>query len=779
MIFIANARGEIQADLAPYAVNQGSDNANQIVFAAPMPENVTVSVIFKLPNGVVTLPYLLANIEQVQGVFDYKGVAYRCWSADIDYPITEIPGSVTAQFVIAYAATGGKPAVRHTTATVFTVNDGITYHPDPPDDPSDWATLIGKIETAISTASLNKDEAERAIKAAEDAKESAERAEESASTAEKKATAAAADAEKAKKEAGLVNEVAEQLDKAKQAAEKTIEAANKVAELRNDINKAKETADEAKETADEATQVLDNFNLENGVGLGSVVHKHGDSKYKQNNASGKRSAAFGAACETTEGASASFAGGHMTKVEKAGGFAWAWQAGGNSSVLNGTYAALFGSGNYAGPPREGEDVDVGESAQGSSSFTEGWMNKNYGNQAHVENANNECRAPSAHVGGSHCLVKKDGEAAFVHGLSLETNTKYQAVFGQYNDESPDASLIVGGGWSDQATNTEGRYNLFEVGKDSTGRYIKLGSKKVYESEFNDTIELEANIETATSVANEAKNLARQAYDGSFAAFNLENGEGKGSVVSKGSVPNTVSADNAFAFGNNNRVEAAGAYAGGSNNTISAEATSSFVHGENLTANRPSQVVFGKSNEQSEYANFIVAVGDENIRRNLFEVGERHGSSYLRLGSQIITAADISRVFTLRQKTKIVDSLVIDFSNGDTVLVGNMQGYINTKSTLGYDYETGMITFSVDEGLATVANNAIDCYNAFINLSIYPSDICIALNPTLVNNVIVEWVASYNEYRAPVFYQCQNTSTASAYSGRLYLDNLIQTYFEVK
>lgn len=746
MIFIANARGDIQADLAPYAVNQGSDNANQIVFAAPMPENATVSVIFKLPNGVVTLPYILANIAQVQGIFDDKGAAYRCWSADIDYPITEIPGSVTAQFVIAYAATGGKPAVRHTTATVFTVNDGITYHPDPPADPSDWERLLKQIGTAISTADMNKSQAERAETAADDAKKAAEDAKKAAEDAKVDADAAAAEAKEAKEAAERINEVSDILDEAEKAAKETIEAASKVLELENDINEAKQTAGEAKDA-------IDNLNLKNGEGSGSVILINRESDVP-NEAVGIYSAVFGDQC-IAKGIR-SFSGGYMTLVDSVGGFAWAYPSSA-PSVLKGHYAALFGSENYAGPPPEGVEVDA--DAVASSSFTEGWKNKNYGNQSHVENGLNEVRANSAHAGGLRCIIEKRGSGAFVHGFCLRTNKSYQAVFGQYNDKNDDSYLIVGDGTSDTA-----RHNLWEVGKDGTGRYIKLGDKKVYESEFDD--------------AKEAKDLAQDAYDASFAAFNLENGEGKGSVVSKGSVPNTVSADNAFAFGNNNRVEAAGAYAGGSNNTISAEAMSSFVHGENLTVKRPSQVVFGKSNEPSEYANFIVAVGDENIRRNLFEVGEKHGSSYLRLGGQIITAADISRVFTLRQKTKFVEFFVTDFSNGDTVLVGHMNAYIGTRGTLGYDYETGNITFSVDAEFVTVANNAEDCYNAFINLSIYPSDICIALNPTLVNNVKTD-SGSYNEYRAPVFYQCQNTSTASAYSDRFIAIDLIQTYFEVK
>ena len=766
MIFIANARGDIQADLAPYAVNQGSDNANQIVFAAPIPQNATVTVNFKLPNGVVTLPYLLANIAQVQGIFDDKGAAYRCWSADIDYPITEIPGSVTAQFVIAYAATGGKPAVRHTTATVFTVNDGITYHPEPPDDPSDWKDLLTQIENAIATANMNKDEAERAITAADDAKKAAEDAKKAAEDAKVDADAAAADAKEAKEAAERINEVSDILDEAEKAAEETIKAASKVLELENDINEAKQTAGEAKDA-------IDNLNLKNGEGNGSVILINRNSDVP-NEAVGNCSAVFGDQCIAT--GSRSFSGGYRTLVDSDGGFAWAWTSdvSSDSSVLKGTYAALFGSGNYAGPPPEGVEVDY--KATGSSSFTEGWKNKNYGNQSHVENGLNEVRANSAHAGGLSCIIEKGGSGAFVHGYCLRTNKSYQAVFGQYNDKNDYSYLIVGDGTSDTD-----RHNLYEVGKDTTGRYIKLGDKKVYESNFNEG-------------------------GGGGSDLNLENSTGVGSIKPKGSPNNAsgnfstiiagsgndVSGDNSVAEGDGHFVGAWHSHSGGQGNAITNEASASFVHGADLSAIAPYQAIFGSKNTPNANARLIVGNGTPYgaSPSNLFEVGtDNNGVDYIALGGEVYRKDMLSRLIA-KKKLRQVTEYVAGFANGGKLMVA-LDGAMVPVIT--YNYSTGKIRIEIavtNPGNLDVFSDAPSALNAAglpwgytgAQITLDPgTSVYFGVSPALIstrgNGEAGEQM--YATYEVSALYESIGGSTELQYTEttELFIRNSDEIYFE--
>lgn len=667
MIFIANARGDIQADLAPYAVNQGSDNANQIVFAAPMPENATVSVIFKLPNGVVTLPYLLANIAQVQGIFDDKGAAYRCWSAEIDYPITEIPGSVTAQFVIAYAATGGKPAVRRTTESVFTVNAGITYSPEQPDI-SEWERLLEQLAIAISTANANKDEAERALDAAEDAKESAENAAADASAAESKAEEAAADAKEAKEAAERINEVSDILYEAEQAAKDAIEAAAKVSELEEDIKGAKENSETAKSDASEAKQAIDNFNIENGEGLGSIVLKNENTGVQENGAGAKYSVVFGDGCSSTNKGSRSLTGGYQTKNGGVGSFAWSW-----NGTMHATYAAMVGRENYAGPAPEG--VDANPNSTGSFSFTEGWKNKNYGNQSHVQNADNEVRADSAHAGGSSGIVEKDANGAFIHGLQLRTNTPFQSVFGRWNEKSPAAYHIIGDGTSDTD-----RHNLYEVGKDTTGRYIKLGDKKVYESEFKEGGgDSDLNLENSTGVGSIKPKGSPNNADGNFSTIFAGAG-------------NDVSGDNSVAEGDGHFVGAGHSHSGGQGNSITNPAAFSFVHGEDLSAIAPYQAIFGSKNTPNANARLIIGNGTPYgaSPSNLFEVGtDAEGRDYISLGGVKATKWQLN-LLTVKQRTNIVNEVVAGFaSRGLMVAHDGMM-----IPAFSYNYETGKIRIEI-------------------------------------------------------------------------------------
>ena len=51
MVIITDANGNIQSPTIPDNVYQGSNQANEIVFLAPLPQSNVVTITFKLPNG--------------------------------------------------------------------------------------------------------------------------------------------------------------------------------------------------------------------------------------------------------------------------------------------------------------------------------------------------------------------------------------------------------------------------------------------------------------------------------------------------------------------------------------------------------------------------------------------------------------------------------------------------------------------------------------------------------------------------------------------------------
>ena len=93
MLFIANAQGTI-LNTVPDRVYQGSNNANQVLLAIPLPSSVSIKVAYKLPNGLLTEPALMTYNEQ-----EVEGNPLNVWSIDIPEAITTYYGTVTTQFV--------------------------------------------------------------------------------------------------------------------------------------------------------------------------------------------------------------------------------------------------------------------------------------------------------------------------------------------------------------------------------------------------------------------------------------------------------------------------------------------------------------------------------------------------------------------------------------------------------------------------------------------------------------------------------------------------------
>ena len=100
MVIITDANGNIQSPTIPDNVYQGSNQANEIVFLAPLPQSNVVTITFKLPNG--------DKIEE-QPMTPYTSVPnsnnLSAWRFVLNDVVTQYYGQVTFQIYI-YGASG-------------------------------------------------------------------------------------------------------------------------------------------------------------------------------------------------------------------------------------------------------------------------------------------------------------------------------------------------------------------------------------------------------------------------------------------------------------------------------------------------------------------------------------------------------------------------------------------------------------------------------------------------------------------------------------------------
>ena len=139
MVFFSNAQGtnvQIVAD----PVNQGSTNANEVIFAGPFASSNTVTVTYRTPGGISLTPRILSLVDGSQII---DGVEYNAWAGLLDAAVTEFAGTVTAMFSV--TASEGTTIV--TNPAYFEVHEGV--YVAPPTDPS--ADVWGKVLTALTT----------------------------------------------------------------------------------------------------------------------------------------------------------------------------------------------------------------------------------------------------------------------------------------------------------------------------------------------------------------------------------------------------------------------------------------------------------------------------------------------------------------------------------------------------------------------------------------------------------------------------------------------------
>ena len=136
MIFFVGNDGSVINTL-PSPVYQGSANANNIYLVAPFASNLSVTVAFRLANGVWTTPYLMTAQGAIAApngeiINEKTGKNYAVWTFSMPNEITRYYGTVTAQFF--FYSVDGK-TVTATSAANFTVGRGVpAILPDTPSE---------------------------------------------------------------------------------------------------------------------------------------------------------------------------------------------------------------------------------------------------------------------------------------------------------------------------------------------------------------------------------------------------------------------------------------------------------------------------------------------------------------------------------------------------------------------------------------------------------------------------------------------------------------------
>lgn len=91
MLITMSADGSLITSV-PEIVNQGSNNANQIILVSPIAESNSVTITFKLPNGNYTEPVLMTPADNID-----TQLGFNAWTYLLNYNITQYSGIVEYQ----------------------------------------------------------------------------------------------------------------------------------------------------------------------------------------------------------------------------------------------------------------------------------------------------------------------------------------------------------------------------------------------------------------------------------------------------------------------------------------------------------------------------------------------------------------------------------------------------------------------------------------------------------------------------------------------------------
>lgn len=133
MIIITDGNGNLQAPTIPENVYQGSNNANSIVFLSPLPQSNSATIVFKLPNGLLTPEYLMTPFDDVPSKYELNA-----WVRDIDKDITALYGTVTYQIFLKNAS----GVVVSSVAGTFNVLKGVAPLPATTPSTTSWNEIL-------------------------------------------------------------------------------------------------------------------------------------------------------------------------------------------------------------------------------------------------------------------------------------------------------------------------------------------------------------------------------------------------------------------------------------------------------------------------------------------------------------------------------------------------------------------------------------------------------------------------------------------------------------
>ncbi len=241
MIFVSDIEGTIRA-IAPSSIYQGSTGVNDVILLAPFDACCVVSPSFCLPNGQLITPGLSDNVSQEDGdgyvmkllddfagIFtDKSGTYYNAWRLVLDYPLTQMSGDLSIQFIIS------KPdgTRQSTSSTLLPIGAGNPYI-EPSFTEADWNAITTALTKVDQWSENAKDAADVAEEAKESAAASASQSADSASAASNSAEAAATSEQNAGAFASCAAEDAQS------ASESAITAKDAVISTNNSVTEAK------------------------------------------------------------------------------------------------------------------------------------------------------------------------------------------------------------------------------------------------------------------------------------------------------------------------------------------------------------------------------------------------------------------------------------------------------------------------------------------------------------------------------------------------------------
>ena len=130
MLYFLEATGSI-VRVVPERIYQGSSEGNKIMLIAPFANTVMAEVVFKLPDGQLTLPYKLNYIGSMQESAEKAICKMHAWQTILPITVTQHYGGVEVQFYF----TSSKNEKIASAVTSFIVERGLL--PTLPDSPTE------------------------------------------------------------------------------------------------------------------------------------------------------------------------------------------------------------------------------------------------------------------------------------------------------------------------------------------------------------------------------------------------------------------------------------------------------------------------------------------------------------------------------------------------------------------------------------------------------------------------------------------------------------------